>query len=155
LAAAYLERVRSLDGNATEEAEAVLSLGRVLEGQDNLAAAAECYSWIMGQAEFPGETWYFLHNNLGYCLASISRYSDAEPHCRAAIAIDPGRYNAWKNLGLSLQGQGRFKEAAWCFYRAALLCPEDGRAREHLLELVEAQGGDVLEGIKIDDEQWN
>jgi Flp pilus assembly protein TadD len=79
---------------------------------------------------------YFLHNNRGYCLNLLGRHADAEVHTRAAIAIDPKRHNAHKNLGLALAGQGRFGEAARALLEADCCCPPDTRARGHLTELL-------------------
>jgi tetratricopeptide (TPR) repeat protein len=88
---------------------------------------------------------YFLHNNRGYCLNILGRHADAEVHTRAAIAIDPERHNAHKNLGLALAGQGRFGEAARCFLEADRRCPPDIRARGHLTELL-AENPELLAG---------
>lgn len=75
---------------------------------------------------------------MGYCLNKLGRHSEAEEYCRAAIEINPNRYNAHKNRGLSLQHQSRHAEAARSFILATKLCPEDGRALEHLRDLISA-----------------
>ena len=82
------------------------------------------------------DTWYLLNNNLGYSLNRIGRHAEAEAYCRAAIAIHAGRYNAYKNLGLSLEGQGRLFEAARCFLKAAKAAPDDLRALGHFEDLL-------------------
>jgi Flp pilus assembly protein TadD len=69
-------------------------------------------------------------------LNILRRHPEAEANCRAAIAIDPSRHNAYKNLGLALAGQGRPLEAARCLLEADRRCPTDGRARRHLAELL-------------------
>jgi tetratricopeptide (TPR) repeat protein len=61
---------------------------------------------------------YFVYNNLGYSLIQLSQFAEAEERCRQSIEIDPNRSNAHKNLGLALQGQGRFTEAGQQFKRA-------------------------------------
>ena len=80
--------------------------------------------------------WYLLNNNLGYSLNQLGRHGEAESYCRAAIAIDAGRHNAHKNLGLSLQGQGKYLEAAQCFLQATQAAPDDLRALGHLEDLL-------------------
>ena len=50
--------------------------------------------------------------------------------------MDPRRHNAVRNLGLSLQGQGRYSEAAKAFMAAVNLCPDDLRAYVHLEDLL-------------------
>jgi tetratricopeptide (TPR) repeat protein len=80
---------------------------------------------------------YFFYNNIGFCLIQLNRPAEAEPHLREAIRIDPSRANAFKNLGLSLQGQGRFGEAARVFIRAVRTDASDPRAFRHLEELAQ------------------
>jgi len=46
------------------------------------------------------------------------------------------RHNAHKNLGLNLQGQGRYLEAAHCLLRVAQTAPQDLRALAHLEDLL-------------------
>jgi Flp pilus assembly protein TadD len=87
---------------------------------------------------------YLLHNNRGYCLNVLQRHAEAEVDCRTAIAIDPTRHNAHKNLGLALAGQGRLAEAARCLLEADRRCPGDGRARRHLTELL-TENPEILE----------
>ena len=80
--------------------------------------------------------WHFLNNNLGYSLNQIGRHGEAEAYTRAAIAIDPGRHNAHKNLVISLQGQGNYLEAPRSFLRATHAQPDDVRALDHLEDLL-------------------
>ena len=80
---------------------------------------------------------YFIHNNIGFTLNQLGRHSEAEPYLRTAIWIDPSRANAFKNLGLSLEGQGRFVDAAWSYISAVRADAADRRALRHLEEMVE------------------
>ena len=80
---------------------------------------------------------YFLRNNLGYSLNQLGQFSEGESWCRKAIEIDWNRPNAHKNLGLALQGQTRYPEAAESFRNATLVDPFDRRALNHLRELLE------------------
>jgi tetratricopeptide (TPR) repeat protein len=75
---------------------------------------------------------YFLNNNLGYSLVQVGLFEEAEPYLRAAIEIDPQRQNAYKNPGLSLQGQRRYSEAAISYLESVKTCPADPRAFKHL-----------------------
>ena len=78
--------------------------------------------------ERKNDTWYFLNNNIGYCLNIEGRHQEAEKHCRAAIRINRKRRNAFKNLGIALEGKGRHVDAARNYLRAAKLCSTDPRA---------------------------
>lgn len=79
---------------------------------------------------------YFSNNNLGYSLLQLGRFDEAEEYCEAAIQINPAQYNAHKNLGLALEGQGRWMDAALSLAEAARLCPENTRAWMHLQHLL-------------------
>jgi tetratricopeptide (TPR) repeat protein len=68
-------------------------------------------------------------------MNQLERYSDAEKDLREAIRLDPSRANAFKNLGLSLEGQGRFGDAARSFISAVRADASDPRALKHLEEL--------------------
>ena len=119
------------------KAECYLDLGRLSEQDDNYEDAVRYYSLAFTMPEGRDRTWYFLNNNLGYSLARLERYAEAEACCRRAIAINPFQYNAHKNLGLSLRGQGQFLDAATSFLIASMSCPGDGRAMTHLEEMLE------------------
>lgn len=92
------------------------------------------------------DTSYFLNNNLGYSLIQIGEYAEAEKYCREAIVINPHRYNAHKNLGLSLQGQGRYVDAALSLQLASVMS-SNPRAQNHLDELL-SEHPEVKESLK-------
>ena len=79
---------------------------------------------------------YFLYNNAGYCLNNLGEHKEAEGFCRQAIAIDSTRHNAYKNLGIALQGQEKYQEAAKAYRTADSICPEDPRAKNLLNNLI-------------------
>ena len=125
-----------MEARLKAKAECYLDLGRLSEQDDNYEDAVRYYSLAFTMPEGSDRTWYFLNNNLGYSLARLERYAEAETCCRRAIAINPFQYNAHKNLGLSLRGQGRFLDAATSFLIASMSCPGDGRAMSHLGEML-------------------
>jgi tetratricopeptide (TPR) repeat protein len=131
----YIEKILPLVDDFGHKAECFLKMGQILERAEDYQAAEEAYSRAF---ELPCEqdtTWYFLNNNRAFCLIKTERCAEAVKFCRAAIRIEPKRYNAHKNLGLALQSLGRFKEAAKRFIRATKLHPEDARALAHLDDL--------------------
>ena len=87
-----------------------------------------------------------INNNLGYCLNYLGECTRAEEYCQTAIRIDPDRHNAYKNLGVSLQEQGRTVEAAKAFIASVCRFPADTRALSHLASLVEAHP-EISEGF--------
>ena len=116
----YLWKAASLTKNQDKMAECYLDLGRLSEQDDNYEDAVRYYSLAFTMPAGSDRTWYFLNNNLGYSLVRLERYAEAEACCRRAIAINPFQYNAHKNLGLSLRGQGRFLDAATSFLIASM-----------------------------------
>jgi tetratricopeptide (TPR) repeat protein len=130
---------RFLESNSSPEAKAYycLSAGQEMERRRDYEAAVACYSLAFGLTPQNDDVWYFLHNNLGYCLNHFGRYVEAEAYCLQAIEINPARHNAYKNLGVSLQGQGQYLAAAEQFLKAAQLRPDDPRALAHLKGLLD------------------
>ena len=128
----YLRRLLATTEESEEQAAHLLTLGQLMEQGGDLPAAADFYTRGLALAAGAEGTRYLLHNNLGYCLNQHGRFAEAEPLCRAAIAIDRERYNAHKNLGVALEGQGRYAEAAECYVASTRRNPADPRALRHL-----------------------
>jgi tetratricopeptide (TPR) repeat protein len=118
------------------KAACLLSIGQLMERTGRYDDAARYYTLAFPLGSGCDDTWYFLNNNLGYCLNILGRHDEAEAYCRAAIGIDPKRHNAHKNLGLSLLGLVEHAEAASCFIKATTICPTDTRAFRHLEDLI-------------------
>jgi len=68
--------------------------------------------------------------SLGSALIASGRYADAEATLRALVVSDPTNGEAWYQLGLSRQAQGRKAEALASFRTAASL--GNARARSAL-----------------------
>ena len=111
--------------------------GGLMEKDRNFSAAAEAYRNGLEFDSRDPMVEYFMRNNLGYSLNQLGQFSEGESWCREAIEIEPERPNAHKNLGLALQGQGRYPEAAESFRNATLVDRFDQRALNHLRELLE------------------
>jgi Flp pilus assembly protein TadD len=71
-------------------------------------------------------------DNRGYCLNQLQRFSEAERFCKKAIEIKASWHNAYKNLGVSMEGQGYYVEAAKLYLMALSKTPADGRYLMHL-----------------------
>ncbi|MBA7586447.1 hypothetical protein ES708_28445 [subsurface metagenome] len=146
----------ALDTSVDDDTKAccLLSIGQLKEQQGDYGAALDWYRKAFDLQPGADETWYFLHNNLGYCLNHVNRYKEAMVYCRSAISIDPDRHNAHKNLDVALDGLGRFNEAAQSHLAAAELCPVDPRALGLLVDLLDghpeigANDPDLLQRIE-------
>ena len=123
-------------GDADRQAGFWLLAGVLQEKRKRFAAAAVAYRQGYVLEPSGRDAWYFMNNNLGFCLCQVGRFKEAEGYCRAAIRIEPARSNGYKNLGLALQAQGRLPEAAGCFIEGVHACPEDIRNLSLLRDLV-------------------
>jgi tetratricopeptide (TPR) repeat protein len=119
-----------------ERARCILTMGQTTEQTGNYAAAAGYYKQALALEPMHTWTWYFVNNNLGFTLNIMERFAEAEPYCRRAIETDPNRPNAYKNLGLSLAGQGQYREAAQCYVAATQVNATDPRAFHLLMDLL-------------------
>jgi tetratricopeptide (TPR) repeat protein len=141
----YGEKMLAYTASPEERAHLILRMGLMKEEVGKYEEAVKTYFSAFSLNPGRDETWYFLNNNLGYCLNHCGRYEEAERYCRSAIAIDPARHNAFKNLGFAHQGQGRYSEAAKAFIRAVHLCPRDPRALKLLEDLIRDHKDDLAE----------
>jgi tetratricopeptide (TPR) repeat protein len=124
-------------------ARAHLMLGCACEKETNFDEAVDCYTKAVTAKPRDPRIRYFANNNLGYSLVKLGRFDEAECFCQAAIRINPGQYNAHKNLGLVRQGQERWLDAALCFAEACQVCPVEPRVR-HLLDGLIAARPDLV-----------
>jgi CheY-like chemotaxis protein len=142
---AYAEKMLLYADNAGQKAYCLLFMGQFQERVGDLGEALKIYLSAMDLPPERNDDWYFLCNNLGYCLNWFGRHAEAAPFCRAAIEINPKRHNAYKNLGVALQGQGEFSKAADAYIEATRICPRDGRALNLLEELVSHEKERILD----------
>ena len=142
---AYAEKMLLYADNAREKVCCLLWMGQLKERGRGLPGSVEDISLSHGPASRRNDDWYFLNNNLGYCLNQFGMHAEAIPFCLAAIGINPRRYNAYKNLGVALQGQGEYSKAADAYIEATRICPWDGRALNHLEEMVSREKERILD----------
>jgi tetratricopeptide (TPR) repeat protein len=133
-----------------DRARAHLTLGCLHENEADWEAAIVSYREMLANDPQDPILQYYGNNNLGFSLIQLGRFDEAEDYCAAAIAVDEGRHNAHKNLGLVCQGQGRWADAAMCFVAAYRRNPRDPRAWRHLQQLLEARPNLLLqdEGLR-------
>jgi tetratricopeptide (TPR) repeat protein len=130
---------RLLQGESELEAKAhcVLALGQTMEQARDYPSAIRFYREAFAMEPANNDVWYLINNNLGYSYNQVEQHAEAERFCRAAIGINPDRHNAYKNLGIALQGLGQHREAAMCLVAATQKNAGDPRATEHLRRMLE------------------
>jgi tetratricopeptide (TPR) repeat protein len=131
-----VERLISLSDDPEEHGAYYLALGGFMEQIGDFQGAAGLYRQALALEPCRNQTWYFIHNNLGYSLNQLENYDDAIPYLRRAIEIDPRRPNAYKNLGLAFEAKGNFEEAAELFVAATRANASDSRSLVHLESLI-------------------
>ena len=136
LAIALLELIIQESNDTEDTAVAYFALGQIAQANDKWAEALIHYGNGLSISPKQRTTAYFLGNNAGYCLNALRLYKAGERHCRQAIEIDSERVNAFRNLGISLYGQGDLKGAAWCWVEAIARNPLESNARELLNQLL-------------------
>jgi tetratricopeptide (TPR) repeat protein len=114
-------------------------MGQLMEQMQNYELAITYYSQALSLEPAHNQTWYLIHNNLGYCLNHFGRHAEAVPYLQQAIQIDPLRHNAYKNMGIACEGLGQYAEAAIFYIKAVQTNASDPRALRHLETLVEKQ----------------
>ena len=119
-----------------QTAHCYLALGQIATDEQRLEDALKCFTLALELAPKKRKVAYVLHNNIGFCLNSLGRYSEGEAHCRQAVDVDWTRASAYRNLGISLQGQGDARAAAWALVEAVRADPTDERARAILQKLI-------------------
>jgi tetratricopeptide (TPR) repeat protein len=130
---------RIKDAAASLESKALcqLTVGQIMEQTGDFAAAILAYRQALAMEPARDEVWYLIHNNLGYCYNRFGLHIEAERLCRIATGINPKRSNAFKNLGIALEGRGEYREAAQCFIEATRKSANDPRATELLGRLID------------------
>jgi tetratricopeptide (TPR) repeat protein len=136
LAIEQVERLIRLTSIPDRKSYCLLWLGSILEGVLDFEAAIACYGQAIAMEPADHKTWYFIHNNIGYCLNQVGKFVEAEWYCQAAISIDRSLYHAHKNLGVALAGQGERSRSVKSLVEAIRLNPSDPRALLHLEEII-------------------
>jgi tetratricopeptide (TPR) repeat protein len=142
---AYAEKMLLYAGDMGEKAYCLLCMGQFKERAADFGGALKAYLSAMELPPEQNDDWYFLNNNIGYCLNWFGRHDEAIPYCLAAIGINSRRYNAYKNLGVALQGQGEYSKAADAYIEATRICPRDVKALHLLEDLVSHERERILD----------
>jgi tetratricopeptide (TPR) repeat protein len=148
VARAYYEKLLKLVATDDEKANCLLFLGVIHVGRDDYKAAIRTYRKAFSLK--PGkdrEVWYLLHGNMGTCLNHVKRHAEALEHCRAAVAISRKRPDAHKNMGIALEGLGRYAEAAKSYVALCKASPGDEEGRR-LLENLFASHPEELRKVR-------
>jgi tetratricopeptide (TPR) repeat protein len=138
-AATCIERVIELSADDLEKrGSCFLALGQLEERRGDYEAASNRYRAALAMEPCARDTWFFIHNNLGFSLNQIGDPKAAIPFLETAVQIDPERPNGYKNLALSYQALSDVERAAELFIAATQADASDARSLAHLESLVAA-----------------
>jgi tetratricopeptide (TPR) repeat protein len=122
--------------NDEQKAHCHLTLGQIATDEQRFEAAVGHFNAALELKPRPKKITYVLQNNVAYCLNMLGRYIEGERHCRLAVELNGNRASGYRNLGVSLKGQGKIVEALWALVEAAKLDVSDERARVLLRTLI-------------------
>ena len=132
---------------AEYKAYLILKQGQISELQGDFDAALGFYCRSLTIGKWPEYVCYFLWNHIGFCWLFKQEFVTAEWCCRKAIEVNPRRGEAWKNLGVSLEHQGKFTEALQCYFKAFSLSERKIITVLHLRRIIRRRHG-FIEGLK-------
>jgi tetratricopeptide (TPR) repeat protein len=135
-AMALLRRFIETTESNERKAHCHLTLGQIATDEQRFEVALEHFKTALAFNPAKKKIIYVLYNNAGYCLNTLGRYVEGERYCRIAIETNWTRASAYRNLGVSLKGQGKIIEAVWALVEAAKADASDDRARLLLRELM-------------------
>jgi len=116
-----------------------LALGQIATDEQQIEVALNHFSTALRFNSAKTKVGYVLHNNVSYCLNQLGRFREAEKHCRMALEIDGRRASAYRNLGISLDGQENTVGAVWALVEAVKMDSSDDRARNILKKIISEQ----------------
>ncbi len=131
-----LEGFIKIARDVEQSAHCYLALGQIATDEQRYEDALKHFSAALELAPKKRKIRYVLENNIGYCLNALARFNDGEKHCRRAIEIDWTRASGYRNLGISLNGQGNLAGAAWALVEAVRADASDNRAVTLLQKLL-------------------
>ena len=138
-ARALLQLFLETTNDAEHKAHCHLALGQIATDEQKLETALNHFNTALRFEPQKQKVAYVLHNNMSYCLNQLGRFNEAEQQCRAAIEIDARRASAYRNLGISLEGQNNIVAAVWALVESIKMDSADDRAREILKRIMSAQ----------------
>lgn len=113
----------------------LFALGEIMGEMHDYENAVSYYQEASNLSCVISDTSYWINNNLGFGLCMLKRFREAEKYCRLAVDMNSDRFNAFTNLGLALEGQGKFREAIDAYITAIKVDAKDIRAM-NLFEII-------------------
>lgn len=134
-----------------KKAHCHLALGQIATDEQRFDSALGHFTAALNLHPAKTKVLYVLQNNAAYCLNRLGRFKEGEQYCRRAIEVNWQRASAYRNLGVSLEGQSNFVAAAWAYVEAIRAESADGRAKALLEKLLAEHSDEISNCIWIAD----
>jgi len=132
----YLNLLICVANGPHSRARHVMKLGQLLLDQEVYESALAVNAFAYYLQSYYNYTWHILYNNLGECHNHFKRYDLAEFSLLEAVNIMPERHIPYKNLGIAMEGQGLYIEAAEYYFMATEKYSADPSSFELLKRLI-------------------
>lgn len=145
----FLEGLNALDRLISDPAMAgnrsrlLFHAGEMSVGLYDFDAAIVYYCRSLACAIRPEDLHPEILSHLGFCWLYKQDFKTAEQCCRQAIQFGPYSWGMWKNLGVSLEHQGRIEEAFLAYLKAVVLSRGRAISVMHLTRLGQRHPGKV------------
>lgn len=123
----YLEGLNTIDRLISDPAmtahrsRLLFQAGEMSSGLYDFDAAISYYCRSLACASRPEDLHPAILTNLGFCWLYKRDFKTAEMCCRQAIQFSPHSWEAWKNLGVSLEHQSQIAGAFAAYFKAVFL----------------------------------
>ncbi|PLS23117.1 tetratricopeptide repeat protein [Neptunicoccus cionae] len=130
---AAIEVLRNMTRTFGDVPRVHISLGDVLRGQEDYAAAAQAYDTAVGMIPDPAPNHWFLFYARGICYEREGQWEQAETDFRRALELSPDQPLVLNYLGYSLvEANLKLDEAQDMIERAVKARPDDGYITDSL-----------------------
>ena len=130
---AAIEVLRNMTRTFGDVPRVHISLGDVLRGQEEYAAAAQAYDTAVGMIPDPAPNHWFLFYARGICYEREGQWEQAETDFRRALELSPDQPLVLNYLGYSLvEANLKLDEAQDMIERAVKARPDDGYITDSL-----------------------
>ena len=120
-----------------QKAYLLLKKGRISEFLYEFDDALIYYCRGLASHIVPRKVYFALWHGVSLCLLYKQDFKEAELCCRRVIELDPNQWEAWKNLGVSLEHQSEIKESLDAYVKAVKLIKGNEVSVLHLRRFIE------------------